>query len=102
MWAEAGERAGTVTAEAVIPELEMNGKIGGTQKFRDAPDGVGTSGKLLFTASHDVVFGPGYTLALVTQWQDEKVEAIWPFGEMGGVPYPNYATAAYKLPPWIS
>ena len=101
VWANAVERADTVDPEKVIPELEKTGTIGGTQKFRDADEGVSTAGKIMFTGSHDVVFGPGYVLALITQWQAEKVECVWPFGEMAGTPWPNYATAAYTLPPWV-
>ncbi|MFX0196503.1 MAG: ABC transporter substrate-binding protein [Candidatus Hodarchaeota archaeon] len=101
LWANAVERAGTVDPEKVIPELEKTGTIGGKQKFRDADEGLGTNGKYVFTASHDINFGSGFVLALITQWQAEKVECVWPFGEMAGTPWPNYATAAYTLPPWV-
>ncbi|MFQ6123797.1 MAG: ABC transporter substrate-binding protein [Candidatus Heimdallarchaeota archaeon] len=101
VWANAVERAGTVDPEKVIPELEKTGKVGGKQKFRDADEGVGTAGKIVFTQSHDVTFGPGFVIGIFTQWQDGKLECVWPFGEMSGVSWPNLATAAYKIPPWV-
>jgi len=89
VWANAVERAGTVDPEKVIPELERTGKVGGTQKFRDAEEGLMTNGKLVFTRSHDVMFGPGLVTGMIVQWQGEgNLACIWPFGEMAGVPWP--------------
>lgn len=102
IWANAVERAETIDPEKVIPELEKNGKVGGKQKFRDADDGVGANGKIVFTRSHDVMFGPFHVFPLIVQWQgEENLACIWPFGEMAGVPWPNVATASYTIPPWV-
>ena len=97
LWAEAVERAGTLDPDAVVAELEKTGTLGGTQNFRDAPEGVGTAGKIVFNAAHDVTFGPGYVFGLFTQWQNGKLECVWPMG----APYPDLTTASYTIPPWV-
>lgn len=97
LWAEAVERAGTLDPDAVVAELEKSGTVGGTQKFRDAPEGIGTAGKIVFNAAHDVTFGPGYVHGLFTQWQNGALECVWPMG----APYPDLTTASYTIPPWV-
>lgn len=85
---EAIERSGTLDADAVVAELEQT-------------DGNVTSGRLVFSESHDVTWGPGYITALGVQWQDGELKAVWPppDGSWNDVVYAG--TVEYQLPPWV-
>jgi branched-chain amino acid transport system substrate-binding protein len=67
------ERAGTLDADAVVVELEKTdqpGTVAVEFKFTgmDAPD----------KNPHDVVYGPGFSTGLSSQWQDGQLVAVWP------------------------
>ena len=85
---EAIERAGTLDSDAVVAELEQT-------------DGDTTAGRLVFSESHDVTWGPGYVTALGVQWQDGELKAVWPppDGSWNDVVYAG--TVEYQLPPWV-
>ena len=77
---EAIERAETLDSEKIVAEIEKT-------------DFVATSGRLVFTESHDVKAGPGYIAGVGLQWQDGELKGIWPQGYGG--------TVDYKLPPHV-
>lgn len=92
---EAIERAGTLDADAVVVELEKT-------------DYISTGGRIMFTGledaplgnPHDVVYGPGYSTGLATQWQDGANKAVWPnlmTGDWEGVFYEG--TVMWQAPP---
>ncbi|MCL0079975.1 ABC transporter substrate-binding protein [Dehalococcoidia bacterium] len=95
---EAIERAGTLDADAVVVELKKT-------------DYVGAGGRIVFTGMdspypHDVIWGPGYVTAVITQWQDGEQVVVWPDGRAAlgdprweGIRYEG--TVDYKLPPWM-
>jgi branched-chain amino acid transport system substrate-binding protein len=79
---DAIERAGTIETEAVIKALEET-------------DLYGTEGRVVFTSSHNLMVGEGYSEPLVFQWQEDGAR----------VPvYPRYimekAGATYTFPDW--
>ena len=80
--ADAIERAGTIETEAVIKALEET-------------DLYGTEGRVVYTSSHNLMVGEGYSEFLVFQWQEDGAR----------VPvYPRYimeeAGATYTFPDW--
>lgn len=77
---EAIERAGTISADAVVEELKKT-------------DFSGAAGRVVFNMEHDVTFGPDYIMGVGVQWQDEKPQVFWPAGYDGAV--------EYVLPPWM-
>ena len=83
--ADAIEKAGTLDAEKLIPIIEKT-------------DRQGTAGRLAFSEDHDVMWGPGYTTALGTQWQDGENKCVWPVG-WEGITYEG--AVPYVLPPWV-
>lgn len=83
--ADALQRAGTLDTDAVIKALE-------------ATDYVGTSGRVVFDETHDVVWGPGYVTGTGSQWQEGELVTVWPMN-WEGITYPG--TVMYKLPPWM-
>lgn len=85
IYKEAIERAGSLEADAIVPEMEKTDYQSG-------------AGRIVFNKNHDVTWGPGYVTALGTQWQDGKLVACWPDG-WKNVKYPG--TVDYKLPPWV-
>jgi branched-chain amino acid transport system substrate-binding protein len=82
---DAIEKAGTLDADSVVAALEKT-------------DRKGTAGRLVFTKSHDVTWGPGYTTGLGTQWQDGENKCVWPI-DWEGVTYEG--AVPYQLPPWV-
>jgi branched-chain amino acid transport system substrate-binding protein len=84
--AAAIERAGTVDSDKVVMELEKTSFLG-------------AAGRLVFSKEHDVTWGPGYITATGTQWQDGKLNCVWPVG-WEGVTYKG--AVKYKIPPWVA
>ncbi len=82
---DAVELAGTTDSDKVVAALEKT----------DTKD---TAGRVVFDKSHDVTWGPGYITAVGTQWQNGKMECVWPFG-WEGITYEG--SVPYKLPPWV-
>ena len=81
IWAQAVERAKTVDADKVIPELEKT-------KF------LGTQGTYVFDKNHDVLSGPENLNILFVQWQEGgKRAVIWPKAVANG---------QMILPPWMN
>ena len=60
-----------------------------------------TAGRMVFSETHDVTWGPGYVTALGVQWQDGELKAVWPppDGSWNDVVYGG--TVEYQLPPWV-
>jgi branched-chain amino acid transport system substrate-binding protein len=66
LYAEAVKRAGTTETQAIVKALEQT-------------DYVSTSGRIVFTNTHDVRYGPGYVRWLHVQWQkDGNRVIVWP------------------------
>lgn len=89
--AESIQRAGSLDADKVVPELE---------KY----DEKGTSGRLKFDKNHDPVWGPGYLTSLGVQWQDGKLVGVWPnnwVAAKDAPPITYKGIVPYKLPPWV-
>ena len=95
--AEAIERAGTLDADAVVVELEKT-------------DFTGCGGPIAFTGledaplgnPHDLVYGPGHTTGIATQWQDGVRKCVWPnlmTGDWEGVFYEG--TVMWQAPPRV-
>jgi branched-chain amino acid transport system substrate-binding protein len=82
---EAIEKAGTLDPDKLVPVLEKT-------------DYHGSGFRIVFTEDHDVKFGPGFALALGTQWQDGKNVAVWPYNWQG-ITYEG--VVPYKIPPWV-
>lgn len=82
---EAVEKAGSVNSDKVLPFLEKT-------------DYIDTAGRVVFDKSHDVTWGPGYVTAIGTQWQDGKIQCVWPY-HWEKVFYEG--TVPFKLPPWV-
>lgn len=81
--ADAIERAGTTETDAVIESLEET-EIETTD-----------SRCFVFTSSHDIMFGPGYTTAIFFQWQEDGSRVpVYPKEIM------EEAGATYAFPPW--
>lgn len=78
--AEAIERAGSLDPDAIVKALEET-------------DFVGVGGRIVFTRSHDLMFGPGFATAAFVQWRgfNERV-TVWP---------PDIKTGDIELPPWM-
>jgi branched-chain amino acid transport system substrate-binding protein len=90
---DAIERAGTLDPDAIVIELENT-------------DYYGTPGRMVFMTTdsktpHDLKWGPGYSTAIGTQWQDGELLCVWPpvDGSWNDITYEG--TVAYKLPPWV-
>ncbi|MBU2490380.1 MAG: ABC transporter substrate-binding protein [Proteobacteria bacterium] len=79
------EEAGTLDSDALVPFLEKT-------------DLVGTAGREVFDAAHDITWGPGYVTGLGTQWQEGKIQCVWPYN-WEGITYEG--TVPYKLAPWV-
>ncbi len=80
------EETGTIDAEKLIPVMEK------------AERAVTGAVKIKFDKNHDLVFGPGYSTGITTQWQDGKIRGWWPNG-WEGVTYKGMVS--FKLPPWM-
>ena len=82
--------------------------------YYEKTDQVATSGRITYypvegaeppKVPHDLVYGPGYTTGIGTQWQDGELKCVWPKKEYGNVDdygdwrfeYPG--TVPYKIPP---
>lgn len=85
IYREAVERAGTLETDAVIAELENTRH-------------TSAAGVQVFDENHDVIWGPGYTTAVGTQWQNGELKCVWPY-EWEGITYPG--TVRYQIPPWV-
>ncbi len=80
--ADAIERAGTIETEAVIKALEET-------------DLYGIDGRVVYTSSHNLMVGEGYTELLVFQWQEDGARVpVYPRNIM------EKAGATYKFPDW--
>lgn len=78
------ERAGSLEESMLIPALETT-------------NWTGSSGKIVFTSSHDLLYGEKYTWMPMVQWFWEnnaaRAEIVWPA---------NKASAQYQVPPWVT
>lgn len=90
---EAIERANSLDADAVVAELEKTDYTG--PLGRVVYKGMDTKGP------HDPMVGAGYMNAIVVQWQEQELKAIWPpaDGSFHGVVYDGVVEP--KLPPWM-
>ncbi|MCW3997639.1 MAG: ABC transporter substrate-binding protein [Candidatus Bathyarchaeota archaeon] len=80
---DAIERAGTIETDAVIEAVEET-----ALETTDSP-------RFMFTSSHDLMFGPGYTQALFFQWQADGARVpVYPKEIM------EEAGATYMFPDW--
>jgi branched-chain amino acid transport system substrate-binding protein len=85
------ERAGTIDADAIIPEMEKT-------------DYQGAFGRITYYPNdhqwpHDVRFGPGYDTWVVIQWLGpEKSVVVWPYG-WNNITFKG--SQKYTLPPWV-
>ncbi len=79
---DAIERAGTTETEAVLEALE------------EVDIETSTSIRFVFLDSHDVMYGPGYDLQYLFQWQNGEKVPMYP-RELK-----EEAGATYKFPPW--
>lgn len=82
---EAIEKAGAVESEKLIPVLE--------DMQYETP-----SGKIVFTETHDVTWGPGFVTGIGVQWQNGDVKCVWPLN-WEGVTYEG--AVKYQIPPWV-
>ncbi|MFH1058223.1 MAG: ABC transporter substrate-binding protein [Pseudomonadota bacterium] len=82
---DAVELAGATDSDKVVAAMEKT----------DTKD---TAGRVVFDKSHDVTWGPGFVTAVGTQWQNGKMECVWPFG-WEGITYEG--SVPLKLPPWV-
>lgn len=81
IYAEAVERAKSIDADKVVPELEKTAYLG-------------TQGKYEFDDQHDVKPGPGLINLLYVQWQENgKRVIVWP---------KELSNGKMILPPWIN
>ncbi|MDZ4185988.1 MAG: ABC transporter substrate-binding protein [Desulfuromonadales bacterium] len=80
------ERAKVLDPDRVVTEMEKS-------------DFTGVAGRLVFSKDHDVTWGPGYITSVGTQWQNGKLQCVWPVPEYGwqGIKYEG--STNYKLPP---
>ena len=69
--------AGTTDPDALVKVLEQT-------------DLAGASGRLVFTAAHQVLLAPGFTQLPLIEWIKGSVYVIYP---------PNFAQQAYVRPP---
>lgn len=81
------ERAGTVSSDAVVVELEKT-------------DYNGTAGRVVFMGKdtptpHDVTYGPGYVTGVATQWIAGEMKCVWPYN-WEGILYPG--TVPWQIP----
>jgi len=79
------EKADTLDSDKLVPVLEKT-------------DYLGTSARIMFSKDHDLVFGPGYSTGIGTQWQDGKNVCVWPNG-WEGIQYAG--TVEYKFTPVV-
>jgi len=99
--AAAMERANTFTDQAaLIDSLEASdmtlaqGRMMFMGKGRKTPaDALGNE----YFYVHDRIFGPGYMTTVNIQWQNGKIETIWPNG-WKGITYQG--VKEYQIPPW--
>lgn len=86
--AEAVARAKSLSADLIVAEMEKT-------------DFDGVAGRIVFTKDHDVTWGANYVTSVGTQWQDGKMQCVWPVPEYGwkGVKYEG--TVDYKLSPLV-
>jgi branched-chain amino acid transport system substrate-binding protein len=68
-------------------------------------DYIGTGGRFVFNAKHDVAWGPGYVTGVGVQWQDGQLKGVWPPSNgswpTGGPSVTYEGIVDYKLPPWV-
>ncbi len=90
---EAIEKAQTLDSNALVPYIEQT-------------DLIGTQGRIAFYPTdsdcpqcpHDLKWGPGWVTGVVTQWQNGKLETVWPM-DWEGVTYEG--TVPYIIPPRV-
>ena len=83
--ADAITKAGSLDPDKIVPELEKTNRNG-------------SAGRLVFTDTHDVTWGPGFVTSVGTQWQDGKNMCVWPIN-WEGITYEG--AVPYKIPPWV-
>ena len=83
--ADAVTKAGSLDPDKIVPELEKT-------------DRNGSAGRLVFTDTHDVTWGPNFVTSVGTQWQDGKNMCVWPVN-WEGITYEG--SVPYKIPPWV-
>ncbi len=73
--------------------------------FLEETDYIGTGGRFVFDAKHDVTWGPGYVTGVGVQWQNGELKGVWPPADGSwptGGPSVTYAgIVAYQMPPWV-
>lgn len=96
------KRANTLDSDKLVTELEKTDYMGVIGRVTFYPRG--------HQWPHDIIWGPRGITAIIVQWQDGKLEAVWPDGkpnhplissdpEWIGLKYKG--TGAIKLPPWM-
>jgi branched-chain amino acid transport system substrate-binding protein len=91
------EQAGTLDSDKVVPILEdrVYKVPSGTVKYMKTADGK---------PLHDLTWGPGFLTGLATQWQDGKIEGVWPnkWKATPEAPEVTYkGMVPIKIPPWM-
>lgn len=82
---DAIQRAASINSDKVVAEIEKTNL-------------VGAAGLQQFDKTHDIKWGPKLVTSLGTQWQDGKMQCVWPYN-WHGVTYEG--SAPYKLAPWV-
>ncbi len=95
---DAIERAGTLSSDAVVAAMEKT-------------DYAGAVGRMAFHPrdhkwAHEGIWGPGYVTYIGAQWQDGKLEVVWPdgrplWGDESWRKVRYRGTVDYKLPPAV-
>jgi branched-chain amino acid transport system substrate-binding protein len=91
------EQAGSLDSDKIVSILENRVYRGpaGTMKYMKDAEG---------RPLHDITWGPGFALAIATQWQDGKLVGVWPnkwklTPESPEVTYKG--VVPIKIPPWM-
>lgn len=90
---DAIERADSINSDAVVTALE-------------ATDIILPAGRFVFmdrntNTPHDVTWGTGYVTGVGIQWQEGKLQCVWPTAEDVFVPVLYDGTMEYVIPPWV-
>lgn len=99
--ADAVTRAGTVEdTEALITAMEatdLTAPLGHMvyygRDMKAPPSAIGPE----YSFPHCIVMGPSYVTPLAIQWQEGKIEAVWPWNWEG---YTAPGAKIYQVPPW--
>jgi len=82
---DAIEKADSLDPDKIVPVMEQTKR-------------VGTAGLVAFDETHDVKWGPGFTTAVGTQWQNGENKCVWPLN-WEGITYEG--AVPYIIPPWV-